>query len=73
MITTTDALNTIEFQDYYVILPAALPNWDIGKFIKESDTIEGKLISDEFSYNSETNPNFLSVDELKKLIFTKDF
>jgi len=73
MITTTDALNTIEFQDYYVILPAAPPNWDIGRFIKESNTIEGKLISDEFSYNSETNPNFMSVDELNKLIFSNEF
>ena len=29
MITTTDALNTLEFEDYYVILPSAPPRWDI--------------------------------------------
>ena len=33
MITTTDALNTVEFEDYYVILPSALPSWNIQKFI----------------------------------------
>jgi UDP-N-acetylglucosamine 4,6-dehydratase/5-epimerase len=72
MITVTDALNTIEFQDYYVILPSAPPKWDIGKFIKESNSIPGKYISYGFSYNSETNSKFLSVDELKKLIYSKE-
>ena len=71
LITTTDALNTIEFQDYYVILPAALPQWDIGQFIQESNDVPGKYISDEFCYNSGNNSRFLSVKELHQLIHGK--
>jgi len=37
MITTTDALNTVEFEKYYVILPSAEPSWDIENFIQESN------------------------------------
>jgi len=68
MITTTDALNTVEFQDYFVILPAALPRWDIGQFIQESDDEPGKYTSEGFCYNSSTNIKFLSVEEIRTLI-----
>jgi FlaA1/EpsC-like NDP-sugar epimerase len=72
MITTTDALNTVEFKDSYVILPAALPDWDIEQFIQESNDAPGKYASDEFCYNSENNSRFLSVDELHQLIYAED-
>jgi UDP-N-acetylglucosamine 4,6-dehydratase/5-epimerase len=68
MITTTDALNTVEFEDYYVILPSASPNWDIDKFIQESNVVSGKMVSENFCYNSGTNKEFLSVEEIKRLI-----
>ena len=55
---------------YFVILPAALPKWDIGQFIQESDGLPGKYTSDEFFYNSGSNNNFLSIEEIKKLIKT---
>lgn len=67
MITQTDAINTIEFDDYYVILPST-QLWDLDKFRKESNGKEGKLCSLGFSYNSGENEKFLTVDELKKLI-----
>lgn len=72
MITTTDALSTIEFKDYYVILPSALPQWDIREFIQESNDLPGKYISEGFSYNSGNNSCFLSVKELRQMIFEKD-
>jgi FlaA1/EpsC-like NDP-sugar epimerase len=71
MITNTDALNTVEFQDYYVILPAALPQWDIGQFTQESNGVPGKYTSEDFSYNSGTNKEFLSTKELRLLIETE--
>ena len=71
MITTTDALNTVEFQDYFVILPAASPQWDIEQFIQESDDVPGKCTSEVFSYNSSTNIKFLSVEEIRSLIKNK--
>ena len=68
MITTTDALNTIEFDGYYVILPSSPPDWDIKKYIQESDSSPGKMVSEQFSYNSGTNKYFLSTNEIRLLI-----
>lgn len=67
MITATDAINTVEFDDYYVILPST-QLWDIDNFRKESNGKEGKLCEFGFSYNSGNNEQFLSVDELRDLI-----
>jgi UDP-N-acetylglucosamine 4,6-dehydratase (inverting) len=67
MITTTDAINTIEFNDYFVILPST-PLWDINKFKKESNGKEGRFCEFGFSYNSGGNDKFLTTDELKDLI-----
>lgn len=69
MITVTDAINTIEFKDYYVILPS-IPVWDVEKFRKESNGKEGDFCKFGFSYNSGENKKFLSVNELKDLIVT---
>jgi len=66
MITSTDSLNTIEFKDYFVILPS-IPLWDVEKFRKESNGVEGKVCEFGFAYNSGTNQHFLSVDELREL------
>ena len=67
MVTETDSLNTIEFKDYFVILPST-PLWDIEKFRKESNGKEGKFCELGFRYNSGTNDRFLTIDELKILI-----
>lgn len=67
MVTATDAINTVEFEDYYVILPST-QLWDIEKFRKESNSEEGKFCEYGFSYNSGTNEHFLSVEELRELI-----
>ena len=67
MITETDALNTIEFDDYFVVLPATAL-WDTEKFRKESNSSVGKKCEFGFSYNSYGNEQFLSVDRLIELI-----
>lgn len=68
MITSTDSLNTIEFENYFVILPST-PLWDVEKFRQESNVVEGKVCEFGFAYNSGTNHHFLSVDELRELTF----
>jgi FlaA1/EpsC-like NDP-sugar epimerase len=70
MITETDAINTIEFEGYFVILPST-KLWDVEKFRLESNSKPGKYCQFGFKYNSGTNPNFLSVDELRELIKNK--
>ena len=67
MITETDSLNTIEFDDYFVILPST-PLWDNEKFRKESNGKEGRFCEFGFKYNSNTNTKILAVDEIKELI-----
>jgi len=67
MITETDALNCVEFEKYYVILPST-ELWDIDKFRKESNLSVGEMCEFGFSYNSGTNKEFLSVENIKSLI-----
>jgi UDP-N-acetylglucosamine 4,6-dehydratase/5-epimerase len=64
MITISDSLNTVEFENYYVILPSIKSL--LKKQLIEED--KGTLCEEEFSYNSKTNSHFLTIDELKKLI-----
>jgi UDP-N-acetylglucosamine 4,6-dehydratase/5-epimerase len=66
MITVSDSLNTIDCSDYYVILPSTL---FLTKSIYEKhNNIIAKKCDDGFSYNSENNNVFLSVDEIKKMV-----
>ena len=67
MITVSDALNTVEFNNYYVIIPS-IKQWSKTKFIDESNSNKGKLCDEGFSYNSETNDHFLTIGELQQLI-----
>jgi UDP-N-acetylglucosamine 4,6-dehydratase (inverting) len=75
MITEADAINTIEFDDYFVILPSvqlgdnnSLKLWDTEKFRLTSNSKPGKFCEFGFKYNSGTNPWFLSVEEIRNLI-----
>jgi UDP-N-acetylglucosamine 4,6-dehydratase len=67
MITLTDSLATIEFEDYFVILPS-MEMWDVEEFAQTSAAKPGKFAPEGFAYNSGTNSEFLTVDELKALI-----
>lgn len=64
MITITDAINTVELEDGFVILPST-PLWDIDFFMKE---FNGLMCPENFCYNSGNNSQWLSVGELRKLI-----
>ncbi len=64
MITETDSLISIEFDKYYVILPS-LKLWDEEQFICE---FNGKRCEDGFKYNSGTNTDWLSVEQIRELI-----
>ena len=64
MITATDALNTLEFEDYFVILPSTRL-WDADEYMKK---FLGKHCREGFAYSSGTNERFLTVDELRELI-----
>jgi UDP-N-acetylglucosamine 4,6-dehydratase (inverting) len=64
MITETDALNTVEFDKYFVILPS-YPLWDVGKYMK---TYKGQPCTPGFRYNSGENNEWLSVEQIREMV-----
>ena len=69
MITLNDAINTVEFDDYFVITPSSqYLSWDQERFLNESNGLKGKYCEEGFSYNSGNNKHFLTVDVLRELI-----
>jgi len=64
MITETDAMNTLEFEDHFVMLPAVSAE-GLEEYVKESG---GKLCGPGFHYSSGTNDSWLSVDEIRRLV-----
>lgn len=67
MITKTDSLSTIEFDSYFVITPS-FPHWDLDDYRANSWTTPGNMCEFGFSYDSGTNTDFLTVDQLRDLI-----
>jgi UDP-N-acetylglucosamine 4,6-dehydratase (inverting) len=70
MITDTDSMNTVEFDDYYVILPST-PLWDTDDFCATSGATPGRRVPFGFRYNSGDNPHYLSLEELRSLAATE--
>ena len=64
MVTITDALSTVEFEKYFVILPS-LQMWDVQDF---TDCFNGAPCPDGFSYNSGENNQWLTVEEIREQI-----
>lgn len=62
MITEDDARHTIENKDFYIIQPE-FTWWE------NKGTMEGNIIPEGFSYTSNRNENWLTIDELKKLVY----
>lgn len=60
MVTQDDARHTIEFEDYYVITP---------EFAWWGDKLKDQpRMNESFEYSSETNEQWLTVDELRKMV-----
>ena len=64
MITETDALNTIDFGDYFVILPS-MDFLDVAAFTR---AFNGRPCPEGFRYCSSENDNWLDVQKLRDLI-----
>ena len=64
MITKEDAPNTIEFKDFYIVLPQIeMENKDVNKYYPSA-----KRVAPDFEYNSGNNDRWLTVEEMRKLI-----
>jgi UDP-N-acetylglucosamine 4,6-dehydratase (inverting) len=64
MITSSDSFYTYDLGKYYVILPSR-PTWNLELFIQ---SFNAKRVPLGFSYNSEENTEWESVDSLRNLI-----
>lgn len=68
MITENDSMNTFEMDKYYVIWPSNSLNYTKQDYI---DLHKGKEVDFGFKYNSGTNSEWLSVEQLRELIRQK--
>ncbi len=62
MIPGDESRNTFEYDTHYVIAPA-FPQWSTFDFRSNG----GRLVADGFTYSSETNDHWLTVDELREM------
>ena len=65
MITASDSLNTVDLGAYYAILPSA-GEYGIEEYVSRHGC---KRVDPGFSYDSGRNPHFLSIEELRAMIF----
>jgi len=63
MISSHDSDNTFEYQNYFKILPQ-INNWKLDK----KRIKDGRKVSDDFSYSSEINREWMSKTDLRKWI-----
>jgi UDP-N-acetylglucosamine 4,6-dehydratase len=64
MITSSDSFYTYDLGKYYTILPS-VPNFEISQYIK---FFSAEKVPKGFSYDSETNSDWETVESLRKLI-----
>ncbi len=64
MITSSDSFFTYDMGKYYAILPQA-PSWKMNDFIEHFKAVK---VPQGFSYSSGSNAEWLSIDQLRKLI-----
>lgn len=64
MITEMDSFNTLELDKYYVIAPS-VPLWSHDEYCKK---FNGKKVQQGFKYNSGSNPDFMSVEDIRTAI-----
>lgn len=71
MISVHDSINTVQFKNYFVILPTLLDNWSLKNFLKKSSLIKndiGKMVDSGFCYHSNTNSDFMTLEDIRKQI-----
>ncbi len=65
MVPMDEARNTLEFSDFFIIKPSA--PWGGIDYEVPYDGETGKPVSAEFYYASDNNPNWMDIEELKKV------
>ncbi|KYC54025.1 MAG: Polysaccharide biosynthesis protein [Candidatus Methanofastidiosum methylothiophilum] len=66
LLTEDEARHSLEFESYYVIYPEY-------NFWRESNPENGKMLEEGFKYSSDTNNNWININQLKELINCKKY
>ncbi|MDE2396801.1 MAG: UDP-N-acetylglucosamine 4,6-dehydratase (inverting) [Burkholderiales bacterium] len=64
MITASDSFNTVDLGRYYAILPSA-GTYSVEDYCRQRDAC---VVAPGFAYDSGSNPDFLNVEQLRRLI-----
>jgi UDP-N-acetylglucosamine 4,6-dehydratase len=64
MVSEDDARHTVEYEDSYMIL-SSFHSWDANAYANNNG---GKLCSEGFYYSSDTNTQWLTVEQLQKMV-----
>ncbi len=64
MITTSDSYNTVDFGEYYAIVPQTF-RYSLEEYVNKNKV---KRVESGFAYNSGTNDRWLSVEQIRDLI-----
>lgn len=67
MVPLDDARMTLEFADHYTIVPSIRFNNVDADFSLDGLGEQGRAVADEFEYRSDTNPHFLTVEQIAAL------
>ena len=69
MISIHDSTYTLEAKDHFIILPNVdFFDYNLNSYISKKSKIKYKKLKKRFSYNSQENKNFLSINQLKNII-----
>ena len=69
MISSSEGMNTFEFKDYFIIFPQSQDiSWGMKEFNKIHNGEKFQKKEYGFSYQSQNNKDFLSLDQIKNLI-----
>jgi len=68
MCPSDDSHHTIEFDDHYVIAPSVIFFTSNNDFTVNNINEKGKKVHEGFEYQSGTNPDFLTLEEIRQLL-----
>ena len=69
MFSIHDSMYTLEAKDHFIILPNVdFFDYNLSSYRKKKNKAKYKKLKKRFSYNSKDNKNFLSINQLRKVI-----
>ena len=68
LISNSDSSYKIEFKNYFLVLPSTADKDSAKKFLQNSNKEKGKILKNNFSYNSLDSGDFLNLKDIKSII-----